>query len=319
MPDDPSLNDLLQRRDRRRLRTPAGGRSRTSTRASPFETKADNTPVTCADREAEEMIRATILKRFPTHSILGEEGGIHEGSNKRYRWIIDPIDGTKSFICGVPLYGVLIGVEVDGRPQVGVVLHARAGRDGRGRDAAWAARGTAAVRACRARASSSDAVVSSTSITTALSRSDAFEQITSRAKVTRGWGDCYGHVLAATGRIDVMLDPRMNPWDAAPFAPDLRRGRRALHDVEGRADDLGSRTASARTRRCIARCSRSCAANGARPAGRGDMRRVEREASKPAAASTRRRRRPYNRRFMLTTHPSPACSSPAPTPASARR
>src|SRR3954465_1516000 len=84
------------------------------------ETKADNTPVTCADREAEEMIRATILKRFPTHSILGEEGGIHEGSDKRFRWIIDPIDGTKSFICGVPLYGVLIGVEVDGKAVVGV-------------------------------------------------------------------------------------------------------------------------------------------------------------------------------------------------------
>ena len=82
--------------------------------------KSDNTPVTCADREAEEMIRGTIQKRFPSHSILGEEGGIHEGSDKRYRWIIDPIDGTKSFICGVPLYGVLIGIEIDGKPQVGV-------------------------------------------------------------------------------------------------------------------------------------------------------------------------------------------------------
>ncbi len=181
------------------------------------ETKADNTPVTRADREAEEMIRATVLRRFPAHSILGEEGGIHQGSDPRYRWIIDPIDGTKSFICGVPLYGVLIGVEVDGRPQVGVcylpaldeMLAATTGLGCR-----WNGR--------VARVSSvdqlSDAVVSSTSIVTALSRSDAFERIMSRAKVTRGWGDCYGHVLAATGRIDVMLDPRMNPWDAAPFA-----------------------------------------------------------------------------------------------------
>jgi len=83
------------------------------------ETKADNTPVTCADREAEEMIRRTILNHFPNHSILGEEGGIHEG-DKSYRWIVDPIDGTKSFICGVPLYGVLIGVEVKGKMEVGV-------------------------------------------------------------------------------------------------------------------------------------------------------------------------------------------------------
>src|SRR3954464_7316623 len=84
------------------------------------ELKADNTPVTQADREAEQMIRETILKRYPTHSILGEEGGIHEG-DKAYRWIIDPIDGTKSFVCGVPLYGVMIGVEIDGQPQAGAV------------------------------------------------------------------------------------------------------------------------------------------------------------------------------------------------------
>src|SRR5213079_2435616 len=84
------------------------------------ETKADNTPVTCADREAEEMIRRTILKHFPTHSILGEEGGIHEG-DKTYRWIVDPIDGTKSFICGVPLYGQLIGIEHQRRSIVGVI------------------------------------------------------------------------------------------------------------------------------------------------------------------------------------------------------
>src|SRR5688500_17904662 len=84
------------------------------------ELKADQTPVTCADREAEQLIRDEILKAFPAHSILGEEGGIHNG-DKNYRWIIDPIDGTKSFICGVPLYGVLIGVEVNGKPQVGVV------------------------------------------------------------------------------------------------------------------------------------------------------------------------------------------------------
>jgi len=180
------------------------------------ETKADNTPVTCADREAEEMIRKTILKHFPTHSILGEEGGIHEG-DKNYRWIVDPIDGTKSFICGVPLYGVLIGLETSGRPQVGVcylpaleeMVSAATGLGCK-----WNGREARVSNVSKL----SDAVVSCTSITTALARSDAFDKITSNAKVTRGWGDCYGHVLAATGRIEVMFDPRMNPWDAAPFA-----------------------------------------------------------------------------------------------------
>lgn len=213
---DPSLNDLLHvaidaAHDAGR-RTLAYFNTRVA-----VETKADNTPVTRADREAEEMIRAAILRRFPAHSILGEEGGIHDGADQRFRWIIDPVDGTKSFICGVPLYGVLIGVEVDGRPLVGVCYlpaldEMIAAASGLG--CTWNGR--------VARVSSverlSDAVVSSTSIATALARSDAFEQIMSRAKITRGWGDCYGHALAATGRIDAMLDPRMNPWDAAPFA-----------------------------------------------------------------------------------------------------
>jgi len=181
------------------------------------EIKADNTPVTCADREAEEIIRRTILRHFPEHCVLGEEGGLCDGADKEHRWIVDPIDGTKSFICGVPLYGVLIGIEVSGRPHVGVVylpaldemVSAATGLGCKwnGREARVSTTGKL-----------SDAVVSCTSITTALSRSDAFERITGRAKVTRGWGDCYGHVLVATGRIDVMFDPRMNPWDAAPFA-----------------------------------------------------------------------------------------------------
>jgi myo-inositol-1(or 4)-monophosphatase len=216
---DPSLADLLSvaidaayaagRRTLAYFNTPG-----------PVETKSDNTPVTRADREAEEMIRRTILRHFPSHSILGEEGGIHEG-DRAYRWIVDPIDGTKSFICGVPLYGVLIGVEVHGQPEVGVtylpatdeMIAAAAGLG-----CHWNGR--------EARVSKvedlSEAVVCCTSITSAMHRSDAFETIASRAKVTRGWGDCYGHVLVATGRADVMLDPRINPWDCAPLLPILR-------------------------------------------------------------------------------------------------
>ncbi|MEA2736016.1 MAG: histidinol-phosphatase [Humisphaera sp.] len=213
---DPSLNDLLNVAIDAAYAAGRRTLAYFNTRVA-VETKADNTPVTCADREAEEMIRATISAHFPTHSILGEEGGIHDGSDTRYRWIIDPIDGTKSFICGVPLYGVLIGVEIAGSPQVGVcylpaldeMLAAATGLGCKWNGRAARVSSTAKL---------SDAVVSSTSIATALARSDAFEKIMARAKVTRGWGDCYGHVLAATGRIDVMIDPRMNPWDAAPFA-----------------------------------------------------------------------------------------------------
>jgi histidinol phosphatase-like enzyme (inositol monophosphatase family) len=183
------------------------------------ELKADNTPVTCADREAEEMIRKTILRHYPAHSILGEEGGIHEG-DKNYKWIIDPIDGTKSFICGVPLYGVMIGIEISGRPQVGVIYMPAldemvAAATGLG--CRWNGREARVSRVDKL----AQAVLSTTSMTTAQARSDAFETLASKVKVVRGWGDCYGHCLIATGRAEIMLDPRMNPWDCAPLIPIL--------------------------------------------------------------------------------------------------
>ncbi len=201
------------------------------------ELKADQTPVTIADREAEQLIRDHVLRRFPTHSILGEEGGIHEG-DKQYRWIIDPIDGTKSFICGVPMYGVLIAVEVSGRPQVGLVYlpatdEMIAAATGAG--CTWNG------RAARVSQTSdlSQAVVSCTSAMTALSRSDAFSNIAAKAKVVRGWGDCYGHILVATGRADVMLDPRINPWDCAPLLPILTEAGGHYTTWKGDADIWG--------------------------------------------------------------------------------
>ncbi len=181
------------------------------------ETKADNTPVTRADRESEEIIRARILKTYPTHGILGEEGGAKAGDND-YRWIIDPIDGTKTFICGVPFYGVLIGVEVRGKPSVGVCYLPAFDEmvtAALGHGCYWNGR--------RAHVSTvsklEDAALLSTSITHANARSDAWEKLVARTKLQRTWGDCYGYVLVATGRADVMIDPEMNPWDCAPFGP----------------------------------------------------------------------------------------------------
>ncbi len=184
------------------------------------ETKADDTPVTRADREAEELIRARIGRYFPSHSIMGEEGGESKG-DPDFRWVIDPIDGTKSFIHGVPMYGVLIGVEVRGRPSVGAVYlpatdEMVAAADGMG--CTW--NGRAALVSTVARLT--DATLLSSSITSCLGRSDAYEILSGRSRLNRGWGDCYGHVLVATGRAEVMLDPRMNPWDCAPLPPILR-------------------------------------------------------------------------------------------------
>ena len=185
------------------------------------ETKADDTPVTRADREAEQVIRERIGRFFPDHSVLGEEAGEAPGKDPNYKWVIDPIDGTKSFIHGVPMYGVLIGVEVRGRASVGVVYlpatdELIAAADGLG--CTWNGR--------RARVSDvsrlEEATLNTSSITGALNRSDAYETLARTVKINRGWGDCYGYVLVATGRAEVMLDPAINPWDCAPLPPILR-------------------------------------------------------------------------------------------------
>jgi len=185
------------------------------------EHKADATPVTVADREAEQVIRQRIGRFFPDHAILGEEHGETAGRDLNYKWLIDPIDGTKSFIHGVPLYGVLIGVEVRGRPSVGVIYlpvtdEMIAAADGLG--CTWNGR--------RARVSTvarlEDATLSTSSITASLARSDAYENLLKRVKLNRAWGDCYGYALVATGRADVMLDPAIKPWDCGPLPPILR-------------------------------------------------------------------------------------------------
>ncbi len=214
----PSLNDLLAvAMDAAYL----GGRRTLAyfNAGVPIETKDDNTPVTRADRECEQVIRERIVRSFPNHSILGEEGGDTRGDGD-YRWIIDPIDGTKTFIRGVPLYGVLIGVEVKGTPAAGVIYMPALDEmvsAATGLGCWWNGR--------PARVSSvsdlKDAAVMCSSISAATARSDAYEKLAGRTKIQRTWADCYGYVLVATGRVEVMLDAAMKPWDCAPMLPIL--------------------------------------------------------------------------------------------------
>jgi histidinol phosphatase-like enzyme (inositol monophosphatase family) len=185
----------------------------------PVETKSDDTPVTRADRESEQIIRTQITAAFPTHSILGEEAGQTIGSPD-FKWIIDPIDGTKSFIHGVPLWGVMIGVEIRQQPSVGVVYLPALD------EMIAAATGMGCTRNGRPTRVSSvnrldDATLLSSSITTAMRRSDCWEKLASRTKLHRTWGDCFGHIMVATGRAEIMLDAQMKPWDAAALLPIL--------------------------------------------------------------------------------------------------
>jgi histidinol-phosphatase len=195
------------------------------------EQKSDSTPVTRADREAEQVIREHITRCYPDHQIVGEEHGATDG-DPDYRWIVDPLDGTKSFIHGVPLYGTLIGVEVKGVASVGAVYMPALG------ETIAAATGLGCIWNGRpARVSTinrlEDATISTTSFGSCVKRSDAYEKLAAKTKLQRGWGDVYGYVLVATGRIEVMLDSAMNLWDAAPLLPILEEAGGHFTDWKG--------------------------------------------------------------------------------------
>ncbi len=196
--------------------------------------KSDDSPVTEADRAAEREIAGLIQDRFPDDAIVGEEFGDRDGRTGR-RWIIDPIDGTKSFVHGVPLYGVMICVEIDDVPSVGVVnLPAM-------NEMVCAARGLGCTWNGRpARVSSvsrmEDALLCATDFESfaEYGKDGAYLNLAGRVAYCRGWGDCYGHVLVATGRAEIMLDPVMEVWDCAALQPILEEAGGTFTDWRGK-------------------------------------------------------------------------------------
>lgn len=196
--------------------------------------KPDDTPVTAADRKAEELIRTRIQKHFPGHRIVGEEFGSQGADLQAPCWWIDPIDGTKAFIRGVPLYGVLIGLEIEGRIAVGVAYFPALD------EMVYAAEGCGChLNGRRCRVSPTRTLARSmVSFTNAASfrpagREAAWQRILSSAYHCVGWSDAYGHALVATGRLELMLDPVMNPYDCGPFPVILREAGGYFGDWSG--------------------------------------------------------------------------------------
>jgi len=194
-----------------------------------IDRKADNSPVTEADRDAERLLRARIGDQFPGDAILGEELG-REAGVSGYQWVIDPIDGTKSFISGVPLYTTLVGVLREEQSVLGVIyapaldelIWAAVGQG------AWYRKG--AVDPRRATVSRVRSLRESLFVTTEVAGFDRYRQqnglqtyhtLEQQAGLTRTWGDAYGYLLVATGRAELMVDPALNLWDAAPLLPIL--------------------------------------------------------------------------------------------------
>lgn len=210
------------------------------------DSKADGTPVTVADREAEAHLRSRIRELHPGHGILGEEEG-EEPGELPVRWILDPIDGTRSFMQGVPLYTVLIGVEVEGAPRVGVIHCPPLDETV---SAAWDLgcrwrRGAPRPVDRAARVSGVDdlsrAVVLLTDPEAVLESpvGKGWRSLAGQARFSRGWGDAYGHLLVATGRAEAMVDPELSPWDAAPLLPVIREAGGRFTDLEGRSNIHG--------------------------------------------------------------------------------
>lgn len=217
------------------------------------ERKADRSPVTIADREAERVMREMLAERFPDDGVLGEEAGEARGSSGR-RWILDPIDGTRSFVHGVPLYGVMVGLEAAGEAVVGVLHFPALG------ETIAAARGLGCTRngePCRVRdrgaldtalvVTSGDArlqdpadprsplsPMSPGGDGSLAARVAALDRLAGRCGTFRTWGDCYGYALVATGRADAMLDPVLNVWDATAARPVIEEAGGVFTDWAGR-------------------------------------------------------------------------------------
>jgi histidinol-phosphatase len=196
------------------------------------ELKADRTPVTEADKNAELAIREFLARECPSHGVVGEEFPETIGDG-RHRWILDPIDGTKSFIHHVPLFGTLVALERDGVPVAGVIACHAVGEtvsaaDGMG---TW-------LNGERCRVSTTatlaDATFTMTSLTRMVQgRAQGVAKLAAACGLTRAWGDCYGYMMVATGRADIMVDPIVNLWDAAALYPVIREAGGGFSQWDG--------------------------------------------------------------------------------------
>jgi histidinol-phosphatase len=197
------------------------------------EAKADASPVTIADRDAERLARELIEDRFPGDGIVGEEFGETRPDAAR-RWILDPIDGTRSFIRGVPLYGVLLALEEEGETTIGVLHFPALG------ETVYAARGLGCWwNGRRARVSETDRIEDALVLTTDVEliedeeRAEAWDRLRGAAGLTRTWGDAYGYALVATGRAEAMLDPIVSIWDSAALRPVIEEAGGVFTDWAG--------------------------------------------------------------------------------------
>ncbi len=208
------------------------------------EMKSDLSPVTAADRGAEELMRARIAREFPDHGVIGEEFG-NDRPDAEWVWVLDPIDGTKAFMTACPLFGTLIALLHQGQPVLGIIHQPVLQQLLIGDGATTTLNGRQVqVRPC---ASFEEAtLLTSDPLNPAkYQNGPAFDAVAKRTRVYRTWGDCYGYLLVACGWADIVVDPIMNPWDIAALVPVIRGAGGTITDWQGGAPYPANSTVAA--------------------------------------------------------------------------
>lgn len=197
-----------------------------------IEHKADETPVTIADKKAEELMRSLIEKHYPEHGILGEEFG-EINPDAEYKWILDPIDGTKSFICGTVTFGTLIALLKNGEPIIGAINQPVLKEFLIGDNSTTLLNNEKVT--VREQTDISEAVLLTTDHFNVHNYQDGglFDELAQKVKLYRNWGDSYGYYLVATGYADIMIDPIMSVWDTMALIPVIRGAGAVITDYQG--------------------------------------------------------------------------------------
>ena len=204
------------------------------------DTKADRSPVTIADRDTEDDLRRAIRDRFPAHGIFGEEFG-RTDSEHPLTWIIDPIDGTKSFISGMPLFGLLLGVLRDGVPEVGIMRMPALGECFAGVSGGVAATMNGEPIRCRPMSRLDDATIYLNEANLLMTAEpDRFGRLMETGRLRRFAYDCYSYALLAMGHIDAVVDYDLKPYDYLPIVPIVEAAGGIITDWSGRRLGLAS-------------------------------------------------------------------------------
>lgn len=203
------------------------------------ESKPDSSPVTMADKLAEEKMRELILKEFPSHGIIGEEFG-NINPEAEFVWVLDPIDGTKSFISGALSFGTLIALLKNGKPIIGVINHPILNEFLIGDNNLTLLNDIhVKIRNCTSISEATLLTTDHLNIQKYQSKV-GFENLITKAKLYRNWGDCYGYYLLATGFADIMIDPIMSVWDSMAIIPIINGAGGRITDYQGNDATVGN-------------------------------------------------------------------------------